>query len=62
MCLCLQPYRHNTRRCPDDQELPGETRHAIPEMAPKGADIMTDNRGLTYMAVRNCDLERFSAK
>jgi len=25
-------------------------------------DLMTDNQGLTYIAVRNCDLERFSTK
>jgi hypothetical protein len=25
-------------------------------------DLMTDKQGLTYIAVRNCDLERFSAK
>ena len=25
-------------------------------------EIMTDNQGLQYVAVRNCDLERFSAK
>ena len=62
MCLCLQPYRHNTRRCPDDQAPPGETGQADPDTAPKSADMMTDNRGLTYMAVRNCDLERFSVK
>ena len=26
------------------------------------SDFMTDNLGLTYVAVRNCDLERFSVK
>ena len=28
----------------------------------KGSDILTDNRGNTYMVVRDCDLERFSVK
>ena len=60
MCLCLKPYRHNTSHCLDDQIPPGDT--AIQEQLPKGSDMMTDNEGLTYRAVRNCDLDRFSVK
>ncbi|HVP97014.1 hypothetical protein [Methanoregula sp.] len=60
MCLCLQPYRHNTRLCADDPIPDRDTEDALPEL--KGADILTDNHGLTYMSVRNCDLDRFSAK
>jgi hypothetical protein len=62
MCLCLQPYRHNTLRCLDDQVPPEETGQTEPKRLLKGSDMMTDNRGLTYMAVRNCDLDRFSVK
>jgi hypothetical protein len=29
---------------------------------PQEQDLLTDNRGLTYIAVRDCDLERFSVK
>jgi hypothetical protein len=62
MCLCVQPYRHNTRHLPDEQ-APAETaKNEKPEPSPEVPDIMMDNRGLTYMAVRNCDLERFSVK
>jgi len=62
MCLCVQPYRHNTRHLPDEQAPAGTAKHEKPEPSPEVPDLMTDNRGLTYMAVRNCDLERFSVK
>jgi hypothetical protein len=41
--------------CLDDQTPPEEPERIKP-------DMMTDNRGQTYMAVRNCDLDRFSVK
>ncbi len=62
MCLCIQPYRHNTARCLDKEVPEGDGRQAEEERLPKGTDSMTDNLGLTYIAVRNCDLERFSVK
>ena len=36
-------------------EVSGESVASVP-------DLMTDNHGLTYIAIRNCELERFSAK
>ena len=62
MCLCFQPYRHNTSRCLDDPVPPGDAGHSVTERLPKGSDMMTDNLGLTYVAIRNCDLDRFSVK
>jgi hypothetical protein len=46
-----------------DERAPARTaKNEEPEPSPGVPDIMTDNRGLTYVAVRNCDLERFSVK
>jgi len=62
MCLCLKPYRHNIGRCLDDPVPPGDAVQAVMERLPKGSDMMTDNLGLTYVEVRNCDLDRFGVK
>ena len=62
MCLCIQPYRRETTRFLD-VESPHEEFHKIDhDHHSRGIESMTDNLGLTYIAVRNCDLERFSAK
>jgi len=60
MCLCLQPYRHNTRYS-DEGEQPGkDDEHLLPEL--KGSAIFAEIHGKSYVAVRNCDLDRFSVK
>ena len=46
-----------------DEHAPARTaENEEPETSLGVPDIMTDNRGLTYVAVRNCDIERFSVK
>ncbi|MGP8254676.1 MAG: hypothetical protein ACLQMU_03195 [Methanoregula sp.] len=62
MCLCVKPYRHNTTRLCDESVPSGNAETEDPKRSPEEPDHMTDNLGLTYVAVRNCDLERFSAK
>ncbi len=56
MCLCVQPYQRNKADCLDE---PAPASNA--EKAETGS-ITSDNRGLNYVAVRTCDLERFSAR
>lgn len=60
MCLSFQPYRDNTGRCLDEP-VP-DTEKTVLERSHTLSEFMTDNLGLTYVAVRNCDLERFSIK
>jgi hypothetical protein len=62
MCLCVKPYRHNTTRFCDESKSAENAETEDPKQSPEESDLMTDNLGLTYVAVRNCDLERFSAK
>lgn len=62
MCLCVKPYRDNTIRCLDELVPAGNVEKAEPERASGESDLMTDNLGLTYVAVRNSDFERFSTK
>jgi len=60
MCLCVQPYRHNTRLCIDDPRPERNDKNSSPGL--NDCDILIDNHGMTYIAVRNCDLDRFSVK
>ena len=62
MCLCIQPYRRETTRFLDVESPPGDVEELEPDHHSRGIESMTDNLGLTYIAVRNCDLERFSVK
>jgi hypothetical protein len=62
MCLSAQPYRHTRTLLPDKPVSVSDTERAEPWLQAAEVDVMTDNRGLNYVAVRNCDLERFSAK
>jgi len=62
MCLCVKPYRHNITRFRGESKPAGNAETEDLEQSPVDSDLMTDNFGLTYVAVRNCDLERFSAK
>jgi hypothetical protein len=62
MCLCVQPYRHNKAGCLDEPAPSSNAKKAEAGRLPLVTDIMMDNQGLNYVAVRNCDLERFSAK
>jgi hypothetical protein len=62
MCLIAQPCRHNKARCLDTPVPVSDPTTAEPGRQPGVADVMTDGQGLNYVAVRNCDLERFSTK
>ena len=62
MCLCAKPYRHDMTRFCNESIPAGNAETEDPKRPPEESDLMTDNLGLTYVAVRNCDLERFSAK
>jgi hypothetical protein len=46
-----------------DEQVPARTaENEESERSPGVSDLMTGNWGLTYVAVRNCNLERFNAK
>jgi hypothetical protein len=60
MCLSAQPYRHNKVRCPDQPVPVSDAETAEPGQQPDVAEVITNIQGLNYVAVRNCDLERFS--
>jgi hypothetical protein len=62
MCSNIQPYRYNIALCLDEPAIASNAEKADAGRSPVITDIMTDKQGLNYMAVRNCDLERFSAK
>ena len=59
MCLCLQPFRHDTSRLCDERDS-GTPEPVTDEF--DGPGVILDDRGLTYVAVRHCDIDRFSAK
>jgi hypothetical protein len=62
MCLSAQPYRHTETLYPDKPVPVTDAETAEPWLQSAAIDVMTDSQGLNYVEVRNCDLERFSAK
>ncbi|MFA7695231.1 MAG: hypothetical protein WCX63_06830 [Methanoregula sp.] len=56
------PYRHDTIQSLDEQVPAGIDKMAESARSQEEPELMTDIRGLTYVAFRNCDLEKFSAK
>jgi hypothetical protein len=62
MCLSVQPYLNSKARCPDEPVPASNAEKAEPGRSLVAADVMTDSKGLNYVAVRNCDLEQFGAK
>ena len=56
MCLCVQTYRRNKADCLDKPAPASNVEKAETE------SNTSYNRGLNYVAVRTCDLERFSAR
>jgi hypothetical protein len=56
------PHRHDTIRSLDEQVPAGTDKTAEPARSQEEPELITDILGLTYVAVRNCDLEKFSAK
>ena len=63
LCVYASSPTGTTQPVICDESVPaGNAETEDPERSPEEPDHMTDNLGLTYVAVRNCDLERFSAK
>lgn len=62
MQLSGQIYCHTRIRFLDEPVPASDAKKPEPGQLPVAAVVMTDNQGLNYVAVRNCDLERFSAK
>ena len=62
MQLNGQIYCHARIRSLDEPVPAPDAKKPEPGRPPVAAVVMTDNQDLNYVAVRNCDLERFSAK
>jgi len=62
MQLSGKIYCHTGIRFLDEPVPTPDAKKPEPGRSPVASVVMTDNQGLNYVAVRNCDLERFSAK